>query len=138
MDIRTYTLSPSLVLDCREELVPFLIVSTDPSMPTIDVDAVLGAICDAFKREVDADQNLQAVAHHMAYGDGMVESLHDDAYPHEFSDQIYRIIVELGNRILSTLRHYRVYLDGHFPYSYGTILHGHSSIHFTLDTRRPA
>lgn len=137
MALRTHRLPSDLILDCRQELVPFLSVICDPSMPTIDVDAVLGAICDALKREWDADQNLHAVAHHMAYGDGMVESLHDDlSYPYELAPQIYDLIVALGKRLQALLRHYHVYLDGYFPYSYGTILHGHSSLHFRKTARR--
>ncbi len=139
MDLHPHTLPSDLIFDCQETFAPFLIFVSDPSMPTIDVDAVLGAICDALKRERDANQNLLAVAKHMAYEDGMVESLHDDAYyPYEFAPQVYDILLALGNRLLDLLRACGAYLSGYFPYSYGTTLHGHSAIHFTLDTRGPA
>jgi hypothetical protein len=136
MALRTFGLPTDLIVDCKPPLEAFIWITSDLRLPTIDVDAVLGSVCDALKIEEVLDQKLHDVAHSMAYGDALVESLHDDlSYPYEFAPQIYNAVKRLGQGIYESLKTQGAYLDGYFPYTFGAIVNGHYALHFRKTTR---
>lgn len=127
----------TLIFDIRDSYTTLVTVITDPTLPTIDEDAIMSRIVDALRYRYSTIPDLYHLRMDMLNGEGMVEKqvIEDLNNSHYFSeeikefkqslDRIANAARDLGMELHNQFRVLGLYEDDYFNYEYqGMLNHG--------------
>lgn len=115
---------PLLIMECASTLPSLVRLLLHPSMPTVDLDAVLSQIVDAITELHESDDRLSTAALYMCNGEGLSENwiFEGNSCGQELEEKIAHAIVQLGQEIKNNLLNIHAYRNGYCPYMYRNFL----------------